>query len=318
VRFREIDGLRGLAVLAVVTYHMSINASRPFALGARGVDLFFVISGLCLSLPSLTRLHAGKPFEFGLSRFALNRLWRIAPPYWVAIALFGLLSVTPFGVPSNGGSAHPLELAQDASIFLTGLRPTYNPSFWTLGIEARWYLVFPAVLLVYTKSKLGFAAIAVIAYIWYNSPFRSLCSRPCSPCDLGARGNRCVHHRRLRRTHLRSRSANLAGSSVSNRDRRVGGWKQSYVVVAIGLRWRGIVQYLSRSRSDNDVARTQGLKSVAFSLRRGLRRHTLLGLYRNSSAQNERSLEASADGYRHAKPSEQSPSRNLDLIGPLS
>jgi peptidoglycan/LPS O-acetylase OafA/YrhL len=175
---------------------MSINASRPFALGARGVDLFFVISGLCLSLPSLTRLHAGKPFEFGLSRFALNRLWRIAPPYWVAIALFGLLSVTPFGVPSNGGSAHPLELAQDASIFLTGLRPTYNPSFWTLGIEARWYLVFPAVLLVYTKSKLGFAAIAVIAYIWYNSPFGAadLGTLPCFmlgivAADLFVRGH---------------------------------------------------------------------------------------------------------------------------------
>jgi peptidoglycan/LPS O-acetylase OafA/YrhL len=196
LRFRAIDGLRGLAVLAVVAHHMNMKAGHSFTAGARGVDLFFVISGLCLSLPSLTRLHEGKPFDFRLGQFALSRFWRIAPPYWVAIALFGLLSLTPFGVPSIKGPAHPIELAQDASLFLTGLGPAYNPSFWTLGIEARWYVVFPALLLVYTKSKVGFAAIAVVAYVWYKSPFGApdLGTLPCFmlgivAADLFVRGH---------------------------------------------------------------------------------------------------------------------------------
>ncbi len=49
-----VDGLRGLAVLGVIGSHTLAGISNPIALdavhiGARGVDLFFVISGFCLS-----------------------------------------------------------------------------------------------------------------------------------------------------------------------------------------------------------------------------------------------------------------------------
>src|SRR5271163_4433651 len=88
----SIDGLRAVAVLGVIAYHANF---LPGSVGARGVDLFFVISGLCLSLPVLRR--AG---DFQRTRFWINRCWRIVPPYWAALALFALLSLTAFGLPS--------------------------------------------------------------------------------------------------------------------------------------------------------------------------------------------------------------------------
>jgi peptidoglycan/LPS O-acetylase OafA/YrhL len=162
-RLDAVDGLRALAVLAVVVHHAGLNT---FGLGTRGVDLFFVISGFCLSLPTLSRMHAGEPFRFDIARFARGRVKRIAPPYYAALGLFGILSLTSFGVPTVASPPGQFEWIQDAA-FLTSTAPSYNASFWTLGVEARWYLIFPVVLALYARSKLGFAAIALGAYALY-------------------------------------------------------------------------------------------------------------------------------------------------------
>jgi peptidoglycan/LPS O-acetylase OafA/YrhL len=163
MRLSSIDGLRALAVLAVVAHHASF---RPWALGTRGVDLFFVISGLCLSLPFL-RERKNVP----LTRFWAGRFWRIAPPYWVALLLFALLSLTAFGLPTSSVPASRGEFWQDA-LFFTSESPAYNSSFWTLGFEAHWYVLFPAVLALYLRSRWGFAALMLASYVWYATPYR--------------------------------------------------------------------------------------------------------------------------------------------------
>ena len=162
-RLGAVDGLRAVAVLAVVAHHAGFNA---LGLGTRGVDLFFVISGFCLSLPTLRRLQAGEPYRFDIGRFALGRVRRIAPPYYAALALFGILSFTAFGLPTVASAAGRFEWLQDA-FFLTSMAPAYNASFWTLGVEARWYLLFPVVLALYARSKPAFAIVAVGAYALY-------------------------------------------------------------------------------------------------------------------------------------------------------
>jgi peptidoglycan/LPS O-acetylase OafA/YrhL len=163
MRLSSIDGLRALAVLAVVAHHASF---LPWALGTRGVDLFFVISGLCLSLPFLRERRT-----VPLTRFWAGRFWRIAPPYWVALLLFGLLSLTAFGLPTSVVPASPGEFWQDA-VFFTSSSPAYNASFWTLGFEARWYVLFPVVLALYLRSRWGFGALMLASYALYATPYR--------------------------------------------------------------------------------------------------------------------------------------------------
>jgi exopolysaccharide production protein ExoZ len=147
----------------VIAYHANF---LPGSIGARGVDLFFVISGLCLSLPVL---RAGRSLE--RSRFWVNRFWRIVPPYWVALAIFAALSVTAFGLPSAQTPKRSFELFQEA-LFLTGFNPAYNSSFWTLEFETHWYIFFPFILALFMKSRALFFALILGLYLWYLTPVR--------------------------------------------------------------------------------------------------------------------------------------------------
>jgi peptidoglycan/LPS O-acetylase OafA/YrhL len=174
VHRREIDGLRALAVLAVVAYHASAPTSAHQgpagfgALGARGVDLFFVISGFCLSWPyaPMQKHSAATTLTFLRRRFT-----RIAPSCWVALALFVFLSWTPFGLPASefpNVSAHDttIEIVRDALFFPT-LSPIHDPPMWTLGLEMRWYVLFVPLLLLFFRSRAAFVCVGALFYVAY-------------------------------------------------------------------------------------------------------------------------------------------------------
>lgn len=176
MRLPSIDGLRAIAVLGVIQFHALHHTSSGLLLGfaaagARGVELFFVLSGFCLSYPSLRRLHAGEPFSFDLVAFFRARFWRIAPPYWAALALFLVLALTPFGTPHAWAPLNWRDIAQDFFLLHYTHASKLNSAFWTLVIEARWYFIFPAALLLYVRSKPGFAALIVACYaMWMFVP----------------------------------------------------------------------------------------------------------------------------------------------------
>jgi peptidoglycan/LPS O-acetylase OafA/YrhL len=166
-RLGAIDGLRAVAVLAVVAHHAGL---LPGGYGTRGVDLFFVISGFCLALPTLRRIRAGGSFAFDRRHYARGRIARIVPPYYAALALFVALSFTSFGLPSVLRPPDRFEWLEDA-LFVTNFAPAYNASFWTLGIEAAWYVVFPVFLSLYVRSKVLFAGAVVASYLafaWHD------------------------------------------------------------------------------------------------------------------------------------------------------
>lgn len=190
-----IDGLRAVAVLSVLAYHAAISAGGRYAdwayCGSRGVDLFFVISGFCLAFPFLRAWRARGTFDLdyaSFGRFLLRRFSRIAPPFYAAIALFAILAATPFGFPT---AEH-----QDASFgaavrdffgnvtFLTSARPLFNASFWTLGIEARWYLLCPLLIALYVRSRGAFAFVAGLMYgLYFFTPF-SIADEGTLPCFM--------------------------------------------------------------------------------------------------------------------------------------
>jgi peptidoglycan/LPS O-acetylase OafA/YrhL len=175
-----VDGLRAVAVLSVLAFFAIGGAARATGAAAclaHGLDLFFVISGLCLALPALSRWRAGRGFRLDraiFSRFLLRRFSRIAPPFYLALAFFAVLGMTGFGFPGlqnpDPGLAFSPQTAREFLgdlAFLTPRVPIHNAAFWTLGIEARWYLVCPLLIALYVRSRWAFAALAAALYAAY-------------------------------------------------------------------------------------------------------------------------------------------------------
>ena len=171
-RIAYIDGLRAIAVLSVVVFHAVLHipnspAAIPFLSwrhllfeGSHGVDLFFVLSGFCLSHPILRKIHASGGAEFNVYRYFAKRIVRIVPPFYLAIVV---LSVAGFGTVPVGA----IDLVKQ-SLFLDLHTTLLNASFWTLFIEFRWYFVFPIALALWVRAPRAFLALACAATLAYS------------------------------------------------------------------------------------------------------------------------------------------------------
>lgn len=82
-RIRSLDGLRGVAALAVVAYHYTGGYLHRLLPGGRFVALFFILSGLVLSIAPL-RVGAG---AYDWPRYQLRRVVRLAIPTCTAVGL---------------------------------------------------------------------------------------------------------------------------------------------------------------------------------------------------------------------------------------
>ena len=136
-RLEYIDVLRGCAILMVIAVHTSANFSLPpwlakiTAQGARGVQLFFVVSALTLCMSWFGRRST-------IADFYLRRLFRIAPLFWLAI---------PFYLGLNGWGENGMRHAVASALFIHGLWPdtilSVVPGGWSIGDEAIFYALFP-------------------------------------------------------------------------------------------------------------------------------------------------------------------------------
>ncbi|GAC1578288.1 MAG: hypothetical protein NVS3B7_11890 [Candidatus Elarobacter sp.] len=175
-RIDHIDGLRALAVLGVIVHHVVAHSGQPNGLGyhiaregARGVDLFFVLSGFCLAYPTLAKLRDGDPATFDVVRFGARRLVRIVPPYYIATALMVLAFIVLPGILRPGRpSPWTMWDVVQALLFLDGNVKLLNGAFWTLMVEFRWYFAFPFLLVLWIRSPRGFFALGGIAAILYT------------------------------------------------------------------------------------------------------------------------------------------------------
>jgi peptidoglycan/LPS O-acetylase OafA/YrhL len=220
-RLDQIDGLRAVAVLAVVGFHTLLGAwhggRAPLwvACGARGVDLFFAISGFCLAYPFLRARRLDGTTGIAYGAFLARRLSRIAPPYWIALLGFAVLGLSGFGFPTaagaHGGADVLRELGLDA-IFLTSPSPTFDASFWTIGIEMRWYLLFPLLLGLYMRSRAAFGALGLACWIAYFFGPLGVADEGTLPCFmLGiVAADMCLARLRVRRYALGAGALTLA------------------------------------------------------------------------------------------------------------
>ena len=171
----EIDGLRAIAVGAVVLYHAQINilGQQTFKGGFIGVDIFFVISGYLITSIILKELITTGSFSF--KYFYERRIRRILP----ALLLVMLVSL-PFAwmyfIPSNfidfsKSILYSLGFSSNFYFHYSGqeygaidglLKPFLHT--WSLSVEEQFYILFPVVLLI-TFKYFG----KYLIYILYSS-----------------------------------------------------------------------------------------------------------------------------------------------------
>lgn len=164
-RFRELDGLRGLAALAVVVSHFTgaYNSRHPgdpqpafdFPQGAFGVQLFFLISGFVILMSAA---KAKKPSDFVISRVS-----RIYPAYWLSLIL-ALISARIFH-ESNLNLAIWEELANFSMMQRWVQIPNVVDVFWTLAVELQFYVLILA-LLVLTRCRISDRLIGGVTMAW--------------------------------------------------------------------------------------------------------------------------------------------------------
>jgi peptidoglycan/LPS O-acetylase OafA/YrhL len=153
----DIDGLRGIAVSAVILFHANVTGFRG---GFVGVDIFFVISGFLITAISLREWETGK---FSVARFFEKRARRILPALLLVI-----LACIPFALTIP----NPLQSRQFFESVLYVLSFSSNFHFWgqtgyfetsaelkpllhtwSLAVEEQYYVLFPFMFLVLVRSR---------------------------------------------------------------------------------------------------------------------------------------------------------------------
>jgi peptidoglycan/LPS O-acetylase OafA/YrhL len=172
-RYEELDALRGIAALMVLSFHFTIG--RPaayfgFGMGYTGVDLFFLISGFVIFM-SLDKTKKS-------THFVINRASRLYPAYWTSVSFTFLLIIAHSIYKNENIHAGLLQqYAGNLTMFQYYLKtPDLDGPYWTMIVEMLFYMVM---LLLFHFKLLKFlnifgiafsVAIAVVTYYLGDHP----------------------------------------------------------------------------------------------------------------------------------------------------
>ncbi|MDX2127773.1 MAG: acyltransferase [Chloroherpetonaceae bacterium] len=176
----KLDVLRGIAILSVVAYHFHgewfyerinkydgwwLNTNGytfaevfrtffPTSFGWAGVELFFVISGFVIHYGYL---QSGKERPNWI-QFFNKRFWRIYPPYLFSMIFFALL-MEKGTLTTKDFWSHVFMVHNFSTETFFGI----NASYWSLGVEMQFYLLYP--LALYIRSRVGIKGLLAIGFV---------------------------------------------------------------------------------------------------------------------------------------------------------
>ncbi|NBV11695.1 MAG: acyltransferase [Actinobacteria bacterium] len=166
----SVDGLRAVAVIAVLLYHLGIDWIPG---GFLGVDLFFVISGYVIT--GLILESIARSGTLDLRAFYLSRVRRLLPAL-IAMLVFTTLYIGVYAPETVrrfisdipyvlSGTMNWALVAREQDYFESIGRPPLLQHTWSLAVEAQFYFIWPLVLLFvlryFGKKNISFAALAI-------------------------------------------------------------------------------------------------------------------------------------------------------------
>lgn len=172
IKYRpEIDGLRAIAVISVIIYHLNENWLPG---GFLGVDIFFVISGFLITGIIITEIQQN---TFSFKQFYTRRIKRIYPAFITVMALVSFIASAIFIHNDFNQLRKTIELATAfLSNFYLGLTQGYfdlsaneNPvlHIWSLAVEEQYYLIFPLILILAYKKLREIKILFIITLILF-------------------------------------------------------------------------------------------------------------------------------------------------------
>ena len=204
-RIRELDGLRGMAIVLVLFYHyISIadpgSAPNPllvrfqhfFGIGWAGVDLFFVLSGFLIGGILLDARESSHYF----GTFYARRFYRIIPLYYLWIGIFFAFTAAAFhGLPQAlANNPERLGIAPVYVLFLQNSAKIPHAAFgtawlgalWSLAVEEQFYLLMPLAVRFLSRKRLVqlLCAALVAAPVARLSFIKYLPQHPAAPYML--------------------------------------------------------------------------------------------------------------------------------------
>jgi len=170
---RSIDQLRGVAILAVIVFHLSHYFVYPawftphmfvylpwLRNGWMGVNLFFILSGFVLYWP-YAREHRSMHGMASASEFLRHRAKRLLPLYYLSTAILFAIQVRDLDAAATQMQAVTL-LTATFNFFPTTFFPRPNWVLWSLGVEIWFSILFP--LLVVGVASFGFPRVAIFVF----------------------------------------------------------------------------------------------------------------------------------------------------------
>ena len=173
-RYELLDGLRGLAALAVVLQHLGVASTGHLA-----VMVFFVISGYCITASAEASRRNGQ----GFGSFMMRRARRIYPPYLLAVAFYAATRLAKMSMSGRDDLQRPLvEWVQNLTLtqWVSDLfhpvvsadanRSLFVAAFWSLNYEEQFYLVMALILVLAawrrTPPIVPVLILAVVGLAW--------------------------------------------------------------------------------------------------------------------------------------------------------
>ncbi|MBE9528135.1 MAG: acyltransferase [Proteobacteria bacterium] len=158
---RELDGMRGLAIVAVMLFH----AGSPYARGGFiGVDIFFVLSGFLITALLIKEYDTTK--HISLKRFYLRRVLRLAPA--LVLLLLVLIALTIIFLNASSirynaiDSVITLFYATNWARALGVHPPNLLGHTWSLSIEEQFYILWPLLLILLLRLIRSRGTIAAV------------------------------------------------------------------------------------------------------------------------------------------------------------
>jgi peptidoglycan/LPS O-acetylase OafA/YrhL len=162
--YPALTGMRGLAIIIVLLYHLGINRLLRhydgWLFGRMGVDIFFVLSGFLVTTLLIKETVATGAIS--LKKFYVRRILRIVPVAYLFLCVMLVLNYFfHFSISLKSFACGFLYLK---NLPLTGINDHWTTHLWSVSVEVQFYLLFP-VLLVIDINKATLIAMAAVLFV---------------------------------------------------------------------------------------------------------------------------------------------------------